>query len=335
MKPKVVLYFPVPTSLSDELRAHFELTAFEKVTDANRSEFLAAALEADGLIGMGLPVKTSDLRDAKQLKAIATVSAGYDAFDVAELTANRVVLMNLFDPLTETTADLAFSLILAAGRRIVELDRRVRNGEWTRSAETPWFGLDIHGKTLGIVGMGRIGSAIARRGALGCGMSILYTGRSPKPEAEQKFGAQRRELDDLLRESDYVCLAVPLTAATNRLIGERELKLMKRTAILVNIARGPVVDQAALAVALGAGTIYGAGLDVFEKEPLPMDSPLLKLDNVILAPHVGSATTQTRNAMAAYAAESLIGYLCRGESRNVVNPEALPSASGDDADNRA
>jgi len=323
MKPKVVLYFPSPQPLVDELASHFELTVFDKVTDSNRADFLAAARGADGLIGMGLPVKTEELRGAPRLKVIATVSTGYDAFDVAELTRNKVILMNLYDPLTETTADMAFALLMATGRRIVELDRKVRNGEWHKAAERAWFGLDIHGKTLGIVGMGRIGAAIARRGALGCGMSILYTARTPKAEAEAQLGARRCDLDELLRESDYVCLAVPLSGETKHLIGERELKLMKRTGILINIARGPVVDETALATALQDGTIYAAGLDVFEKEPLSMDSPLLKLENVTLAPHIGSATTETRNAMVAYAAESLIGYLCKGVSRNVVNPEAL------------
>jgi lactate dehydrogenase-like 2-hydroxyacid dehydrogenase len=323
MKPKVVLYHPVPKALLDELHTRFDLTVFEKITDSNRAEFLAAALEADGLIGMGLPIKTQELRGAKRLRVIATISTGYDSFDVAELTANNVVLLNLYDPLTETTADLAFTLIMASGRRIVELDRKVRKGEWVKHVETPWFGLDTHGKTLGIVGLGRIGAAIARRGALGCGMSILYTSRSTKPDAEMAYGARRCELDDLLRESDFVCLVVPLTAETRHLIGKRELELMKPTAILVNIARGPVVDEAALAEALRNGTIYGAGLDVYEREPLPMDSPLLCLDNVILAPHVGSATKQTRDAMAMYSGQSLIGFLCRGEARCVVNPEVL------------
>ena len=323
MKQNVVLYHPVPNALRDELDSLFNLTVFEKVTDANRLEFLAAAREADGIIGMGLPVKTADLLPAKRLKVVVTISTGYDSFDVDLLTANGILLMNLYDPLTETTADLAFSLILAAGRRIVELDRKVRLGEWKRSVETPWFGLDIHGKTLGIVGMGRIGAAIARRGALGCGMSILYTARSPKPDVETAYGARRCDLDGLLTESDYVCLVVPLTPETKRLIGKREIELMKPTAILVNIARGPVVDQAALVEALRNRTIYSAGLDVYEEEPLPPDSPLLALDNVILSPHVGSATTQTRDAMAMYAGENLIGFLCRGEIRSAVNGKAL------------
>jgi len=328
MKPKIVLYHPVPQSLRDELNSHFEVTAFDKVTAENRDEFIAAALEADGLIGMGLPVPTAELRGSNSLRVIATVSAGYDAFDVAELTANKIVLMNLFDPLTETTADLAFALLMATARRIPELDHKVRLGQWNKSVGSSWFGLDIHGKTLGIVGMGRIGSAIAQRAALGCGMSVLYTARSPKPEAEARFGARRRDLDALLKESDFVCIVVPLTAETTKLIGARELALMKPSAILVNIARGAVVDEAALVSALQDGTIHAAGLDVFEQEPLPDTSALMRLENVVLAPHIGSATAQTRDAMAAYAAETLIGYLCRGESRNVVNPAALPLPTG-------
>jgi gluconate 2-dehydrogenase len=324
MKPKVVLYHPVPKTLLDELYSRFDLTVFDSVTDANKPEFIAAAKEADGLIGMGLPIDTADLTGSKRLRVIATISTGFDKFDIPLLTANKIVLMNLYDPLTDTTADLAFALILASGRRLVELDRKVRRGEWIKSVETPWFGLDVHGKTLGIVGMGRIGAAIARRGNLGCGMPILYTARNPKPDVEQQYGARHCELDELLRESDYVCVVVPLTSETTRLIGERELKLMKPTAIFVNVARGPVVDQAALIEALEDGTIYGAGLDVYDPEPLPLDSPLLTLDNVVLAPHIGSATIQTRDGMALYAGESLIGYLCRGEARNVVNPEALP-----------
>jgi len=154
-------------------------------------------------------------------------------------------------------------------------------------------------------------------------MKVLYTARTPKPEAESLFGARRCELDELLGLSDFVCLAVPLSSETTHLIGARELGLMKKSAILVNIARGRVVDEAALATALSDGTIYGAGLDVFEQEPLALDSPLLSMRNVVLAPHVGSATQETRDAMARYAAETLIGYLCRGEMRNVVNPVAL------------
>jgi gluconate 2-dehydrogenase len=327
MKPKVVLYHPVPAELIELLKSHFELTVFQSVTSENRAKFLDAAKQADGLIGMGLPVPTQDLQGADKLKVITTISAGYDAFDVPELTANKIVLMNLFDPLTDTTADMAFGLLMATARRVVEMDAKVRTGEWGKVPSTSLFGLDIHGKTLGIVGMGRIGTAIAKRGALGFGMPVLYTARTPKPDAETQLGARRCELDELLKESDFVCVVVPLSAETTKLIGARELALMKSSAILVNIARGAVIDEAALVEALRTKTIWGAGLDVFEVEPLPTSSPLIGLENAVLAPHLGSATQETRNAMAAYAAETLIGYLCRGETRNVVNPDALPSAA--------
>jgi len=328
MKHKVVLFHPVPPALLNRLDSLFDLMVFEKVTDLNREAFLAAVMEADGLIGMVLPVHARELRGAKRLRVFVTMGAGFDRFDVAELTANKVLLMNVHDPLTETTADLAFALIMAAGRRIAEFDRRVRNGEWKKPVDADWFGLDVHGKTLGIVGFGRIGAAVAKRGALGCGMSILYTDNRQNPDAEQKYGARKCDLDELLRESDYVSINIPLSPETKHLIGERELKLMKPTAILVNASRGPIVDEAALAVALRDGTIYAAGLDVYEKEPLPMDSPLLALENVVLVPHIASFTKETRDAMAMYAGETLINFLCRGETRNMVNPEALtPTAS--------
>lgn len=323
MKPKVVLFHPVPSELLDQLNSLFDLTVFEKVTDSNRGQFLSAAMAADGLLGMVLPVQAKELRGAERLRVIVTMGAGYDRFDVPELTANKVLLMNVHDPLTETTADLAFALIMTVGRRIAEFDRKVRNGEWKKPIGPEWFGLDVHGKVLGIIGLGRIGAAIARRGALGCGMSILYSDSLPRPFAEKEYGARKCELDDLLAGSDYVCISVPLSPGTKHLIGERELKLMKPTGILVNASRGPIVDEAALAVALRNGTICAAGLDVYEKEPLPLDSPLLALDNVVLAPHIGSYTRETRDAMAMYAGETLINYLCRGETRNVVNPEAI------------
>jgi len=325
MKQKVVLYHPVPEDVVELLSDNFELTVFEKVNSSNREAFIEAAHEAEGLIGMGLPIRTELLAGAKRLQAITTISAGYDSFDVGWLTNQKVLLMNLFDPLTETTADLAFALLMATARRIPELDKRVRNGEWKNAVANEWFGSDIFGKTLGIVGMGRIGTAVARRGALGCGMSILYTARTPKTEAERQLGAVRYELEHLLRESDYVCIAIPLSAETTHLIGDNELKLMKKSSILVNIARGPVVDEEALCRALVDGTIHAAGLDVFEKEPLPMTSPLLSMENVVLAPHIGSATQETRDSMSRYAAHSLVNYLVHGSPRNAVNPEVLQS----------
>ncbi len=323
MKPSVVLYHPVPPETRQLLNKQFNLITFDKVDESNREDFLNACADADGMIGMGLPVPTQDLSRSANLKAIATISTGFDAFDVPWLSERRILLMNLFDPLTETTADLGFALLMATARRIAELDRKVRHGEWGKAVAKDWFGLDIHGKTLGIVGMGRIGFAIARRGALGCNMRVLYTSRTPKPEADSKLGARRCALDELLSESDFVCLVVPLSAETRHLIGTRELGLMKSSSILINIARGAVVDQDALIQALANNTIHAAGLDVFENEPLELDSALMQMDNVVLAPHIGSATQETRDAMARYAAESLIDFLIHDRVRNPVNPQVL------------
>jgi gluconate 2-dehydrogenase len=225
--------------------------------------------------------------------------------------------------LTESTADTVFSLILATARRVVELADWVKAGKWQGSVGPAQFGLEVQGKTLGIVGLGRIGGAVARRAALGFNMKVLYTNRSPNPQAEQAYGARRVELAELLASSDFVCLQVPLTPETQHLIGAAELRAMKRSAILINASRGATVDEAALIEALQSGTIHAAGLDVFETEPLPVDSPLLSMPNVVALPHIGSATHETRHAMALNAAENLVAALDGTLTRNVVNRDVL------------
>jgi gluconate 2-dehydrogenase len=248
---------------------------------------------------------------------------GFDAFDVDDLNQRGIVLTHTPDVLTESTADTAFSLILSTARRVVELAEWVKAGEWKESIGEEHFGVDVHGKTLGIVGLGRIGGAVARRASLGFRMNVLYTNRSSNPQAERDYGAKKVELDELLATSDFVLLQVPLTAATRNLIGAPELKKMKRTAILINASRGATVDENALIEALQNGTILAAGLDVFVKEPLPTDSPLLRMKNVVALPHIGSATHETRYAMNKNAAENLIGALDGTLKNNMVNPEVL------------
>ncbi|MCF5658303.1 2-hydroxyacid dehydrogenase, partial [Pseudomonas poae] len=205
---------------------------------------------------------------------------------------------NTPDVLTETTADTGFALILATARRVVELADMVRAGQWHKNIGPAHFGSDVHGKTLGIIGMGRIGEALAQRGHFGFGMPVIYHSHSPKPEVDARFGAQYRSLDDLLQQADFVCLTLPLTAETEKLIGAREFALMGPETIFINISRGKVVDEAALVDALQQRTIRAAGLDVFEREPLEHASPLLRLNNVVATPHIGSATHETREAMA-------------------------------------
>jgi gluconate 2-dehydrogenase len=230
------------------------------------------------------------------------------------------MLTNTPDVLTESTADLGFSLIMSSARRVAELDAYTKAGNWKRSIEAPHFGTDVYGKTLGIVGMGNIGAAVARRGRLGFNMPVLYSGNSRKTAIEQELGAQFRTLDQLLAESDFVCLVVPLSEKTKHMISTRELSLMKKSAILVNIARGPIVDEPALIKALQDGTIRGAGLDVYEKEPLS-ESPLFALSNAVTLPHIGSATDETRQAMADRAYANLRAALLGDKPQDLVNAQ--------------
>ncbi|RAH39431.1 D-glycerate dehydrogenase [Halomonas sp. SL1] len=305
MSKRIAVYRPLPEDLLAELKRDFHVDDFGHLDDLDDPGFRAALAEAHGLIGAGRSITAELLDAAPQLEAISSVSVGVDAYPVEELARRGIQLCHTPDVLTETTADTGFLLIMATARRAVELANLVRRGDWQASIGEAHYGSDVHGKTLGMVGMGRIGAAIARRGALGFGMRILYSNASPKPALEDELGARRRELDELLAEADFVCVTVPLSAETERLIGERELGLMRDSAILVNIARGKVVDEAALIEALDTGRIRAAGLDVFEREPLPADSPLPRMANVVALPHIGSATHETRYDMAKRAVDNI------------------------------
>ncbi|KVG76948.1 D-glycerate dehydrogenase [Burkholderia ubonensis] len=321
MKPRIVAYKPLPDDVLAYLREHAE------VVQADGADALAAALgDANGAIGASLKIPPTMLERAPRLKAWSTISVGYDNFDVADLTRRGIVLAHTPDVLTESTADTVFSLILASARRVVELAEWVKAGRWHHSIGPDLYGTDVQGKTIGIVGLGRIGAAVARRAALGFRMRVLYANRSAQPDAEAQYGARRVTLDELLAASDFVCLQVPLSDETRHLIGAAEFAKMKRGAILINASRGPVVDEAALIDALRAGTIRGAGLDVFEREPLAADSPLLRMNNVVALPHIGSATHETRHAMARCAAENLVGALAGTLRVNLVNPDVLTCA---------
>ena len=319
MKQKIVVYKAVPADVADYLREHAEVVA----VDADAPGALAAALkDADGAIGASVKI-TPEMLDGSRVRALSTISVGYDQFDVPDLTKRGIVLAHTPDVLTESTADTVFSLILASARRVVELADWVRAGHWKGSIGPAQYGAEVQGKTLGIVGLGRIGGAVARRAALGFNMQVLYTNRSPNEAAERNYGARRVELDELLACSDFVCLQVPLTPATRHLIGAEQLKKMKRSAILINASRGATVDEQALIAALEAGTIHGAGLDVFEREPVDPASPLLRMPNVVALPHIGSATHETRHAMARCAAENLVAALAGTLDVNIVNREVL------------
>ncbi|WP_188069729.1 2-hydroxyacid dehydrogenase [Brevibacillus brevis] len=248
------------------------------------------------------------LASTKRLRIVANMAVGYDNIDLEACRRHEVIVTNTPDVLTESTADLAFALLMATGRRLTEANRFLLQGEWTSWSPTLMAGQNVYGSTLGIIGMGRIGEAVARR-AKGFGMRILYHNRNRKPQAEQETGAQYADLAELLQESDYVVLLTPLTEDTRMLMGEKQFSLMKETAVFINVSRGGTVDESALYQALVDKKIWAAGLDVFAVEPVPMDNPLLQLPNVVALPHIGSATVQTRAEMARLAAANIVAVL--------------------------
>ncbi|RUR42446.1 2-hydroxyacid dehydrogenase [Vreelandella populi] len=323
MKKNIMVMGRLSASQQEELAQYFTLLEHSGSLDLTQPGVAEVLSKAHGIIGSGLPVTPELLDAAPALEVISTVSVGYDSIPVDELTKRGIMLCNTPDVLTETTADIGFALIMAAGRRMIELAEVVKQGKWTSSIGPDLFANDVHGKTLGMVGFGRIGAAIARRGALGFGMPILYSNASPKPELEKELGAKRCELETLLAESDYVCITVPLTQETEKLIGKHEFSLMKPSAVFVNIARGKVVDEAALIEALENDTIRAAGLDVFEQEPLPASSPLPHMHNVVALPHIASATHETRQAMAQRAVDNIRLALQGERPINVVNETVL------------
>ena len=288
-----------------------------------REVLLDKVQDIDGLLPMLTDKVDQTLLDrGKRLKVVSNYAVGYNNIDVNEATKHGVMVTNTPDVLTDTTADCAFMLLMAISRRLVEVDKFVREGKWVKAwGPKMLLGSDITGKTLGIIGLGRIGKAVVPR-AKGFNMKILYHNRNPDPDAE-KLGVEYRSMDEILAESDYISLHVPLNDKTKHLIGEPELKKLKKTAYLINTSRGPVVDEKALIKALKEHWIAGAGLDVFYEEPTNPKNPLLKLDNVIVAPHIGSATIETRLAMAMKAATNLTAALKGEHPPDLLNPEVL------------
>ncbi|MCP1438894.1 gluconate 2-dehydrogenase [Erwinia persicina] len=321
MKPSVVLYKKLPQDLRSQLDEHFNVTEINGLTPETLSQHAEAFQQAEGILGSGGKVDAEFLKKAPKLRVASSVSVGVDNFDIPALSERGVLLMHTPTVLTETVADTMMALVLTSARRVVESAERVKKGEWQGSIGADWFGIDVHHKKMGILGMGRIGLALAQRAHLGFSMPILYNARKHHEEAEQRFDAQYCDLDTLLKESDFLCISLPLTEQTHHLIGREELAKMKPSAVLINAGRGPVIDEEALIAALKEGTIHAAGLDVFEKEPLPKDSPLLTLPNVVALPHIGSATHETRYGMAKDAVENLIAALNGKVEKNCVNPE--------------
>ena len=321
--PKIYVTRQLPEAALAPLRTCGALSVWASEQAVSRETLLHELRDTVALLSMVTERIDDDLLDrAPQLRIVANMAVGYDNVDVPALTRRNIVLTNTPGVLTETTADLTFALMLGIARRIGEGERRVRAGRWPVWSPFVFLGADVHRATLGIIGLGRIGTAVARR-AQGFDMRVLYHNRGRNKEAEAQLGCTWVDMDTLLSESDFVVVLVPLGPETYRLISTPQLKKMKPTAFLVNAARGPIVDARALYEALRNKVIAGAALDVTDPEPLPADDPLLTLDNCLVVPHVGSASIATRTRMATLAAENIAAFLGGRRPPTPVNPEVL------------
>lgn len=322
MRKKVVVFSQIDLEVLEKLKEKYDVSVINpKLGDLNE-QILKEVTHADALIGAGRLLNESNLHSATKLKVISSVSVGYDNYDLNYLNDKNILLCNTQHVLTESTADLAFTLLMSAARKVPSLDRWVKNGEWTRTIGADEFGQDIHGKALGIIGLGHIGAAIARRGFYGFNMNVLYHNRKPKPEIAHSLSAKYCSLTELLQRSDYVVVVVDSNAESQALIGEKELNLMQKHAVIINISRGAVIDENALIQALKNRKIFAAGLDVYQTEPL-QSSELFELDNVVTLPHIGSATASTRKKMAELAYQNLVDVLDGKQPQYVVNASLL------------
>jgi len=327
MKPRVLVTKRIYPEAIEYLREHCDVDYVNNDEGLSAEELAARIAGKQAVVSQLMNKFSADvIARLEGVKIIANVAVGFDNIDVPAATRHRILVTNTPDVLTETTADFAFALLLAAARRVVEGHQFVHAGEWRKWSIDLLVGHDVHHKTLGIFGLGRIGQAMARRGR-GFSMRILYHDAVQAPEAiERELQAEFVSKERLLHESDFVSLHVPLSEATRKLIGEAELKQMKKTAILVNTSRGPVVDEAAAARALKEGWIGGAGLDVFEREP-EVNPTLLELGNVTVAPHIASASVDTRREMSLLAARNAVAALEGRRPPTLLNPEVWDSAS--------
>ncbi len=318
MLPTIFVDRPLPDEVKQYLEQHFRLDYWGKNEKIDKETLLLYLSRAEGILTSGRSVDERLLKAAPRLRVVSTISAGYNHFDLEAMKRYGVIGTHTPHVLDETVADLALALMLGCGRRVAELDQYVRQGNWEKNAGRAIFGTDIHHATLGIIGMGRIGEAVAKRAAFGFSMNVQYYNRSRKPDAEARLGVHYAELDELLATSDFVVMLTPLTEQTERMIGKEHFRKMKSTSFFINISRGQTVDEQALIEALEQKWIAGAGLDVFEVEPIQHDHPFLRLNNVLLLPHIGSATDKTRFDMAMLGAQNLTVALTEAEPQNVA-----------------
>lgn len=322
-RPKVFVTRRIPAAGLDRITAACDADVWPDRLPPPADVLRVRVRDCEGLVALLTDrVDAAVLDAAPRLKVVSNFAVGVNNVDLAAATARGIPVGNTPGVLTDATADIAVTLLLAAARRLGEAAADAKAGRWLTWEPTGWLGRDLVGRTVGIVGMGRIGFATARRLHHGWGMTVLYTARTPKPDAEQGLGARRVDFDALLAGSDFVSVHADLNPTTVHLFGAEQFGKMKRTAVFVNTARGPHVDQRALAAALRDGTIFAAGLDVTDPEPLPPDHELYSLPNCVIAPHVASATVETRDAMAGMCADNLLAGLAGRPLPHCVNPDA-------------
>jgi gluconate 2-dehydrogenase len=320
-KSKVLIANKFPAEAAEYIARFCDCEAWEGEGMMPRELLLEKLSDIEGLLLSDFAIDEELLEAAPKLRAVSNVSVGYNNFDISAMKKHGVIGTNTPGVLNDTMADMVFGLMLSTARRIAELDRYIREGLWNKAGDDEsLFGLDVHHGTLGIIGMGRIGETVARRARCGFDMEVCYYNRSRKPEVEEQLGIRYSELEQLLRTSDFIVLLTPLKSDTYHMIDHKEFDMMKRTAIFINASRGQNVNEKALIEALKQRKIYGAGLDVFESEPIEGGNPLLELPNVVMTPHIGTATYKTWTSMAMLAAENLVKAL-QGEIPPNIVPE--------------
>lgn len=323
-KAKVFVTREIPQAGLQIIKENFDVEVWPEYAPPSKAMIIKKTRNVDAIVSIICDkIDAEVLETAENLKIVAQYAVGYDNINVSEATRRGIYVTNTPDALTNASADFAWALLMAIARRIVEADKYARTGQWKVAIHPAMMlGRDIHGATIGIVGAGRIGQAVARR-ARGFAMNILYFSNSPKPEMEKELGARRVDLETLLKSSDFVSIHVPLNDSTRNLIDAQKLALMKRTAYLINNSRGPVIDEKALYDTLKAQKIAGAALDVFVTEPAAADNPLFTLDNVVVAPHISSASHAARSKMAEMVAANLVAFFTGNQPANLVNKEVM------------
>ena len=316
-KPKVFIANEIPKAAEEYIGQHCDYIMWDFSRRKTFQGIVDSIGDVDGILEVGMKIDRDLLKHAPNLKVVSNISVGYNNYNLEDMKSMGVLGTNTPGVLDNTVADLIMGLVISSGRRIVEADADTKAGNWRKGEMDKFFGKDIHHSTLGIVGMGRIGEAVAKR-AQGFDMDIIYYNRKRKEDAEKRLGARYMEMDQILQKADFLVVMTPLTDETHHLIGENELKKMKKEAFLINASRGPVVDEEALIKALQEDWIAGAGLDVYEREPIDKNNPLLQMKNVVTLPHIGSATRKTRDEMAVVAARALVEVLEKGDSPYIV-----------------